>query len=123
MSAEALYKVMGLQGYDVLSTSQTDGVLTIDVAARRAALKCGKSRFQPICEGTRKLTAALLFRRNRATVFDFRRAECDEYVSFSPMFSRARLKRAPQVRWFTAYVSTVFGIDAGVTKLTTQGAS
>ena len=48
MSADALYKVMGLQGYDVLSTSQTDGVLTIDVAARRAALRCGKCGCQRV---------------------------------------------------------------------------
>ena len=41
----------------------------------RGRVECGLSRFQSDCEGTRNLTAAVLFRRNRATVFDFGRSE------------------------------------------------
>ena len=40
MSAEALYKEMGLRGYEVLRSWEEDGALCVEVAARRAALTC-----------------------------------------------------------------------------------
>ena len=62
-------------------------------------MECSISLFQPDCEGTRTLTAAFLFRRNRATIFDFRRSKLTGKIAMSLLTDS--LTSVPiELRWY-----------------------
>ena len=48
MSAEALYKAMGLEGYEVEGTWENDGTLSVQVVVPRGALACRKCGCQRV---------------------------------------------------------------------------